>query len=150
LRRSCAEDFLNVDVDVWSRTSLQPLVDALGEKVDLHYLGSEGEKQSAHFSLARSYGKDADRLTRHLAGLVKRLPPAARKHWNHARARDFNIGIQGGQRPFSHELSLEAETLKLVADVDGRIVITTYGLPVEQPRRKRGNRTHGRARKARG
>ncbi len=128
--------FLNVDVDVWSTTSLQPLVDALGKRVFVHYAGPEGKKQGAHFTLAKSYGKDADALIRRLATLITELPPAARKLWDHAVSREFNVGVQGGLTPRSHEIAVDGETLKLLAKVRGRIVITIYGAQTDRPARR--------------
>jgi hypothetical protein len=117
--------FLNVDVDVWSRSDLQPLVAALGRKILVHYVGRERREQSAHFSLASAHAKDADAIIRRLVALIEALPSPARQLWN--RARDFNIGIQAGTEPYSHELAVRDSTLALVAGVRGRIVITTYG-----------------------
>ena len=142
--------FLNVDVDVYGRTDLQPLVAALGKKVIVHYVGPEGREQSAHFSLASAYGEDADTLTHRLAGLIKRLPLAARQIWDRARRRDFNLGTQAGMKPFSHEIALTMRTLDRVVQVGGRIVNTTYAV-VTPPKnaRKSGARpakTNGPAR----
>jgi len=139
--------FLNVDVDVWSRSSLQAVVDALGTKVLVHHVGLEGKEYGAHFSHARSYQKDVDTLTRQRAGLVRKLPPLARKAWEKARVRDFNVGIRGGTRPSSCEFAIKADTVKLVAEVGGRIVVTAYAAPVEHAesrkslRKRRGRPT---------
>jgi hypothetical protein len=130
--------FLNVDVDVWSTSDLQPLITALGRHILVHYVGEERGAYSAHLSLASAYNRDADTRIRRLVALIDRLPPAARRLWDRARARDFNLGIQGGLAPFSHEIALEERTVALVAGVRGRIVITTYA--VEQPERSRARR----------
>ena len=119
--------FLNVDVDVWSRSDLRPLAAAFGRKILLHYAGKERGQQSAHFSLASAHGKSADAIIRRLVTLIEALPRPARQLWNRARRRDFNIGIQAGTEPYSHELALKGDTLGLVAGIRGRIVITTYG-----------------------
>ena len=60
--------FLNVDVDVWAESDLQPLGTALGDNVFVHYVSTEGAEQSAHFSVAGAYGKDADTIIRRLVG----------------------------------------------------------------------------------
>jgi hypothetical protein len=123
--------FMNVDLDVFSRRSLVPLADALGEKVSQMYVGREGRHYGAHFELAYSYGKDADRLIVALVRLVKGLPPIGRQAWAHAYRRDFNIGIQGGLRPRSLELAVKPETLNLIRAVNARLVITVYA--ADQP-----------------
>jgi hypothetical protein len=94
---SRAEDetrFLNVDVDVWSRSDLRPLVAAFGRRILVHYVGAERRQHSAHFALASAHGKDADAIIRRLVALIEALPRPARQLWNRARVRDFNIGIQ--------------------------------------------------------
>ena len=117
--------FLNVDLDILSKARLEPLVEAFGKRVSVHYVGREGRRFGAHLALL-SYGQSADALMSALARLVKRLPPRARRLWNGAIAREFNIGIQAGLKPRSHELRIDEETLALVASLGGRIVVTTY------------------------
>jgi hypothetical protein len=138
--RPQAEDetrFLNVDVDVWSKTDLQPLVSALGRKILVHYVGAEGAEQSAHFSLASAHGKSADAIICRLVALIEKLLPRPRQLWNRARARDFNVGIQAGVTPYSHEIAFQHSTLELVARVRGRIVIATYAVTARTPRAAR-------------
>jgi hypothetical protein len=125
--------FLNIDVDIWSKSKLEPLMAALGKNVLVHYVGAERHEQSAHFSLASAHGKDPDTILHRLVALIERLPPPARQLWNRARTRDFNIGIQAGVTPFSHELALEAGTLERAAAVGGRVVITTYAAETPSP-----------------
>jgi len=127
--------FLNVDLDILSRTSLEPLVTALGKGIFVHYVGAEGRQQGAHLSLS-SYGQSADALMRALVRRVNRLTPAARKLWDGAVSREFNVGIQAGLTPHSHELLVSSETLKMVAKVGGRIGITTYA-PAMHPEQAR-------------
>jgi hypothetical protein len=122
--------FLNVDVDVWSTFPLDTLVAAFGERVFVHYVGSEGKVFGAHFSIPGG-GRDADRLTQQLVALVVGLPKAARGLWNRAMVREFNVGIQAGIKPHSSELRLEGTTIAAVARVHGRLVITTYAAEVK-------------------
>jgi len=119
--------FLNVDIDVLSRSRLEPLVEALKPRIFVHYVGPEGQIQGAHFSLDRSHGKTADILVRQLAQLIGALSGTPLRLWNSARTRDFNIGIQSGLSPICHELGLEPRTIALVSALNGRIVFTTYG-----------------------
>ena len=132
--------FLNVDVDVWSPSDLRPLVAALGRKILVHYVGEERGAYSAHISLASAYTRDADTRIRRFISLVDKLPTAARRLWDRARSRDFNIGIQGGVTPHSHEIALDEGTIALVAGVRGRIVITTYAVETTAPAPPRPSR----------
>lgn len=119
--------FLNVDLDVWSKTPLDRIAAAFGDKVCVLYLGKCGRRYSAHFEVARySRNPQADRLISHLIDLVKQLPRSERRLWDRADAREFNIGIEAAKRSTSFELRLRPETLSAVASVDGRIVVTVY------------------------
>jgi len=44
-------NFLNVDLDILSRSRLEPLVAAFGKNVSVHYVGAEGSRYGAHLSL---------------------------------------------------------------------------------------------------
>jgi hypothetical protein len=128
--------FMNVDLDVFSRTSLDPLATAFGEVVRVLYVGGEGRSFEAHFEIADSFEKDADTLMLEFVALVRGLPPSVRKVWNGATSRDFNVGIQSAIQPRAHELRLQADTLEAVARVGGSILITTYPpVPDMSPRR---------------
>ena len=118
--------FLNVDLDIRSRAPLEPLAAAFGKQVGVHYVGPEGAGHGAHFDLADSHQKGADTLLRDLVKLVRRLRGRPRKLWQEAETRDFNIGIQAGIRPHAYELGLAPETIRSVAGVGGRLVITVY------------------------
>jgi hypothetical protein len=117
--------FLNVDLDVFARSSLEPLAVAFGSKVVPLYVGRHGNRYRAHFELAWE-PRSADARIAGLVQLVKSLPSAARVVWNQAYRRDFNIGIQGGFAPRSYELALKPGTLKLAGNVNARVVVTIY------------------------
>ena len=119
--------FLNVDLDVFARSSLERLAAALGSNVSQLYVGPHGNRHGAHFELRSSRRRSADALIVGLVQLVKNLRGTPRELWNQADRRDFNIGIQGGLKPYSYELSLNPATLKSVGSVNARVVVTIYG-----------------------
>lgn len=129
--------FLNVDLDVYSRSNLQPLVAALGSKVFVLYAGRDKRTYSAHLELARD-PKNADASIRGFCALVKSLPRAQRALWNAARVRDFNIGVQAAMHPFSYKIELAPDTIKAASEINSRIVFTVYAP-------ERGRRTAQRA-----
>jgi len=126
-RTSDPTHYANVDLDIYSRVSLQGLVDAMGEDAFVLYVGGEGRKHQAHVELARSHsGMTADRAIVGLTRLVKRLPPRYRKVWDSAKSREFNVGIAAGLKPFSFELRLNQRTVDAVTEIGGAIVVTVY------------------------
>jgi hypothetical protein len=137
-RQGAETTFLNVDLDIWSATSLDPLVAAFGRRVLVLHSGKEGRRYVAHLELARSgYGRDADALIREFAALVRRLPRRRRALWNAARTRDFNIGLQAGFTPHAFELPVQPATLQAAASVDARVVVTVYAAGWTDPRTSR-------------
>jgi hypothetical protein len=128
---------LNVDLDIYSRSSLKSLVEAFGKPVSVLYVGWEGGRHGAHLEMAGRSDLAADRLIRLFVRLVKRLPRPARKLWDDALSRTFNIGVQGGIRPHRHTLVVREKTVAQVAEVGASIVVTTYAARVSAGTRSR-------------
>jgi hypothetical protein len=122
-----ATKFLNVDLEVFSRSPLDPLVAAFGKKVDILHVGKWGRRYSAHLEVAGSgYRADAERLIRRFVAMVKALSKSNRELWDRAQSRDFNLGIETASRSRAFELRLDRETLAALAGVKGSVVITVY------------------------
>jgi len=115
---------LNVDLDIYSRSKLDPLAAAFGQKAAVLYVGRERHLCSAHFEL-NWQPKTADAAIRGLAALVRGLPRTKRRLWDAAISRAFNIGIQAaGAKPY--EAKLAPGTLEVVTSLKARIVVTVY------------------------
>ena len=125
--------FITVDLDVYSRTRLQRLAEAFGDKVIVLHEGRWGKRYLASFELGRSWQLSADQEIRRLVALVRALPPAAQSLWNGAQSRVFDIGVQAGMTPRSHALKLSPDTIAAVAGVRGRMTITTYAPESDSP-----------------
>ena len=121
-----ATQFLNIDLDIWSASPLEPLVKAFGRKVLILRVGKERRGYGAHLELAAQSDKP-DVVLRRFVRLVEELPRSARTLWNRARVREFNIGIQSAPKPYSFELTLKDATVRAVAGVHARIGMTVYG-----------------------
>jgi hypothetical protein len=132
--------FLNVDLEVISKTPLDPLVLAFGRRVDVLHVGPWGRRYGAHVEVAGSGCRgNANSLVRRLVILVKGLPRNARRLWDTAQSREFNVGIEAASKSRTFELRLNTETLRAVTDIAGRIVITVYAPEriIEAPTRGR-------------
>jgi hypothetical protein len=120
--------FLNVDLDIWSRSALDSLVAAFGSRVFVLHAGREGRRYAAHLELASSgLRDDADQMITRFVALIRRLPRPARSLWNRAPIREFNVGIQAGATPFSYVVQLEPATLDGIASIGARVGFTVYG-----------------------
>lgn len=118
--------FLNVDLEIFSKRDLQPLINALGQKVLVLYSAREERTYRAHLELARTT-KTPDATINAFCALIERLPEAARYLWNQAKRRDFNIGVEAGtssRQP--REFALSTETLKAAHRLGARIAFTVY------------------------
>jgi hypothetical protein len=94
------------------------------------YVGRPRRTYEAHLEIAAS-AKTADDVIKKFAALINSLPKAARKLWDTAKRRDFNIGLQADMQPFALEFALESETVRAAASLNARIVITVYAPKIE-------------------
>jgi hypothetical protein len=122
--------FLNVDLDILSTAPLEPLVTAFGKKVSVLYVGGDRRRYEAHLELA-SFTRTADSVIRRFAKLVEGLPKPARRMWDQAHSRIFNIGIQSGFEPHSCEFLVSDAAVDAVARVRGSIIVTVYAAEPE-------------------
>ena len=119
--------FLNVDLEVRSRVDLHGLVVAFAEKVLVMYDGRFRRTYYAYFELAQLRpGRTPDATIRGFCTLIDALRRPERSLWNGAKARDFSIGVQAGTHPPTTDFAVEAETLRAVSRLGGRIVLTIY------------------------
>jgi hypothetical protein len=118
--------FITVDLEVFARTRLTGLADALGESVLVLHEGRWGSRYCATFELSDSWQLSADQEIRRFVRLVRSLPPSAQRLWRGAQSRIFDIGVQAGLTPPSQALTLSQDTIESVADVHGRITVTIY------------------------
>jgi|SRR5207249_3954886 len=141
-----AINFLNVDLDIFSKSRLEPLVAAFGDKIGVHYVGPEGSRYAAHLELG--FPKNPDAGIKALVALVRQLSTQAQKLWRNAQVKDFNIGIQGGIKPRYCEFPLHLETLNEVVKLHARVVITVYATqPKSIDTQQHNGDTHNRTSK---
>jgi len=129
--------FLNVDLDIYSRSDLQPLVNAFGKKVSVLHVGRYKRTYKAVLELNR-IARGADSMIRAFCALIRALPKAERQRWNAATVRDFNIGVQIRKKPNCYRIDLSTPAVKAASEVGARIVFTTYSpeipvIDVSQP-----------------
>jgi hypothetical protein len=125
--------YLNVDLDLYSEWNLQPLVTAMGKKVYVLYIGRHKRTYRAHLELAsNSKSKSPDSTIRAFCAMIRTLPRVARKEWDGAKVRDFNIGVQAAMQPYWYEIALAPETVKAASEVNARILLTVYSPQVRR------------------
>lgn len=130
-----ATHFLNVDLDLKSKADLGPLLDAMGENV----VGIHSEKRrGAHRVLLELYELryvDAERCLARFADLIRRLPTPARRLWNGALHRRFDVGIQAVSGGPTFTSALTNATLRRVGELGGELIVTVYAPPTRRVRK---------------
>ncbi len=122
--------FLNVDLDVESRTSLKPLIDDLGEDVIVLHEGQSRGLYEAHFETAEC-GGDAESTLATFCVLLENLDTEAAEVWKTAVSRTFDIGFDSGDSPCDFRAIIHPDTVQRVAELNAAIIITIYPRPDE-------------------
>jgi hypothetical protein len=123
LDKSC---FLNVDLEVFSKSDLQPFVAALGSKVHVHYLGTEFRLFKAYLDLAEQPKTPESGILRYCK-LIQKLPPKQRALWDAAKSRSFDIGIEAPGCGSYYWSAVGPEAIRAAAKVGAQIAISVYG-----------------------
>ena len=134
------DGFLNVDLEIGarSRARLAPLISALGGKLFELYSGRIGSLYHAHYEVSGCTPRTASKAIHALADAIEALDAPARRAWNTAKLRDFNIGVELERGVRMIELALDDDATRRVTALGGRIVFTAYQVAaMEQPRRKK-------------
>ncbi|MBI5542765.1 MAG: hypothetical protein HY901_02675 [Deltaproteobacteria bacterium] len=117
--------FLNVDLELYGQFDRQALVKALGKSVVVLH---EGRAANAPLVLeVTDVGLDVAKTLAQFLKLIQRLPKKARAAWDSAERRRFDIGIQGGKRPYSTSWALSPELVAGLAACHAELAITVYG-----------------------
>ena len=124
--------FLNVDLDVESRTPLDPLIENLGDDVIVLHCGKSRGLHEAHFEIADS-GCDAESTLSTFCTLLENLAPEAAQVWKHAVSRTFDLGFDSGDAPRSFRSILHPQIIQRIASLEAALIITIYPRPDDYP-----------------
>jgi len=125
-------EFLAVDLEIVSRSNLDRLIQALGmqdgvnrnEQVNQDHIVLLGLGMEAPSYEAEPY---INFIIQAAAALVEKLPKAARRLWDQAQTKTFDIGIQAGKQPRTFEVHIDTSTITALGRVGSGIQITIYG-----------------------
>ena len=127
-------EFLNVDLDLECRQPLGRLADAL----PLTVMFSTGMRGKYVMSLEAAWATlPLDGTLRRLAKMISSLCRDARRLWQRASKRCFNIGFACGSRRAPPFL-IQSSTVAAIAALGGSIEVTLY--PSDESRRPRPKR----------
>jgi hypothetical protein len=124
--------FINVDLEVWSKNDLEILIDAFGDNaLEMGHFRFDNGDVLASFEIAIGLLDDwqnpeVDEIISKFCGLIENLPKKAKQAWNESYKKVFDIGFDSGNTNKSFNTEIKVETLKRVQEIGAGIVITIY------------------------
>jgi hypothetical protein len=119
--------FLNVDLEIRSTQTLQPLLDSLGDAAFVLHSDTTSDQHFASLELADHQEANADRTIERFCDLIEALPAAARQNWHASEARVFDVGYQLESTDKGGVMSeLATATIDRLAQVGGSLRMTIY------------------------
>jgi hypothetical protein len=125
--------FLNVDLDVISNSDLKPLVEAMEDRIIVLYVGRVKRHYEAHLELVGSplpsamHLKNPEMLILGFCRLIQGLPLQARKLWDSAKTRSFDIGIEARGPMHYYWFALTPKAIEAALEINAQIAVTVYG-----------------------
>ena len=121
------DGFLNVDLEIGarSRSRLAPLIDALDGKLFELFAGRLRSLYRVHYE-TNGCAHDASATIRELVAMIEAQSASARRAWDAAALRDFNVGVELERGVRYVELAIAPDVVRAVAALGGRIVFTAY------------------------
>jgi hypothetical protein len=107
--------YLNVDLEIESKSDLSKIVEEFGDDVSVLYCGEMRGYQHASFEISANIA-DADETINHFCLLVEGLPKDARE----------DVGFESGTSPQNFRSEIRASTVQRVAAIGASIIITIY------------------------
>lgn len=130
--------FCNVDLDIYSKSDLQPLVSAFGDKIIDLYVGRVKRTYEAHLELgAWKRNQTPSWVMLGFCKLIKELPPGKRRIWDAAKTKSFDIGIAAPTKGIHYWSAVNGEAVRAAAEVGAQIAITGDGPMKAAPKPKR-------------
>jgi hypothetical protein len=117
--------FLNVDLVIYSKSDLKPLVDAMGRNIIELHVGRVRRSYHAYLEIS-GMPRSAESAIRGFCRVIQKLPRPARKLWESARLRRFDIGIDSVPRG-TYWFEISKEAVAEAAKLNATIALTVYG-----------------------
>jgi hypothetical protein len=118
--------FLNVDLVIESASPLQELIEALRDDTLAQFHGEIDGRWRAVLGGRLFFPSGPEEVIQALIQAIVRLPENARRLWDEASRRTFDIGIQGGHDRRPLEAQVGTETLGTLAALGAGIQMTVY------------------------
>lgn len=155
IRRKEDFHFINVDLELESSESVQPLVIELGEKVFPLYCSEINEMANLEISQLNyyeangidfhdSYNDEKDLVggvdvhINEFCSLIEYLSEDSKRIWSNCHRKEFDIGFQSGNTPKLFQTQIQSKTIRRCAELGATILITVYPRINYEMQRKKG------------
>jgi hypothetical protein len=118
--------FLNVDLEIESRTELNSLAADMGEKVVVLYSGPIPRKNRHLLAIEASrFPRGPDATIRALCAVIEGLNPKARTIWKAGR-KTFDVGFELRPSERVSRFTFRSDTLTRIANLGATLTVTYY------------------------
>ncbi len=118
------------------RATLEPLITALEGRTFELFRGRIRSLYRLHVETVEMTC-NANATIHALADTIEALPRRARRSWNAATLREFNVGIELARGVRTVEVAIDNEAVRRVAKLGGRIAVTAYQEAAIRSRRRK-------------
>ena len=119
--------FMNVALEIFSRSDLKPIADAFGSKVTVFYLGKEFGLFKAYFYPGWPQPNTPETGILRYCKLIQKLPKKERRLWDSAKSRSFDLGFECPKKGRYYWGAVSQKAVRAAAEVGAQIAITIYG-----------------------
>jgi hypothetical protein len=118
--------FLNVDLEIVSRSKLDALEAAVSATAHALYCGPVRKGIFLLSLECNVYPKDADAAISRLCAAIDRLGKSERRIWEQALERTFDVGYSLTDKALAVRVVLRPETLERIVAIGGTVAFTCY------------------------
>lgn len=117
-------EFLNIDLDISSEEDISELIIEIGNNTCV--LNNSCEEGIFVATFETGY-QEPNQIINEFVSIINELSPKAKNQWEGCKAREFNIGYDGGEIPSVFVSALSGNSIKGISEINGEVVITIYG-----------------------
>ena len=135
--------FINLDLELESKESVQPLIKELENVVFSGYCGGFDELgclslnpykviDAVEIDIYKTFDDKedevggADVFINEFCTLIENLSVESKEIWNRCNRKEFDLGFQCGNTPKTFRTKIQAETINRCAELGASIMITAY------------------------
>ncbi len=121
-------NFLNVDLEIESKTDLASLAAALEPDAFALYCGpvADGYLLNLELNSASADTDGPDERIHKLCQLIEALSPAGRQGWQYACRRTFDVGFDATTEHMAARFSLRTDSLERIAGLGATLTVSVY------------------------